>query len=509
MTAICSVNSFFVEPFHQGIDNLKAAFAGKRIEPLFQQTIANRQSPTEIQLSLLDRVSAALIGIILLIPLINTVAFAILRATQSSLVFQRSETGPLAPRYIAPSEPHEAPPPVDPRSMEELFRQRKNEGISLAPQIRIEREARLTQQEYSNRRTQALAALPRYPADGHLGLGCNNQVLRYDLDVVLNRFNPHHSLERFLELYNYAEFDAGKRERLSNSFDQYARGDLNPRALHVKHLLSKLFDFFDTNRILFAAGSEEEGLFKAQIRDTLEKILDAHQNCVDQVLGQLESIISDVIAEFEASRNDRGRTATDRFQDKIAFILFRLRSRLIQSICVAEYPDEHHMADMERLVKQSLAHMMGMGGGILDVGAQYGGMIVNADEKIEHIVNIFLFGEPSLARLAQDNAAGEIPNNVKRRRLESRYDPEKYLIEALRTFYGSERTARNDLLIWMRDHFDLGTESEETRQFVRAFSEVRDEVDIENGGNLTHQGLLYLLTEIGVFQSHNPQAAAE
>jgi hypothetical protein len=139
-------------------------------------------------------------------------------------------------------------------------------------------------------------------------------------------------------------------------------------------------------------------------------------------------------------------------------------------------------------------------------------MIVNADEKIEHIVNIFLFGEPSLARLAQDNAAGEIPNNVKRRRLESRYDPEKYLIEALRTFYGSERTARNDLLIWMRDHFDLGTESEETRQFVRAFSEVRDEVDevdIENGGNLTHQGLLYLLTEIGVFQSHNPQAAAE
>jgi hypothetical protein len=277
--------------------------------------------------------------------------------------------------------------------------------------------------------------------------------------------------------------------------------------MEAKNLLSKLYDFFQRNRGLFPVGSEQEGLFKAQIRDTFDRIVDAHNNCVDQVLSQLESIICDVIADFESIRGQGAQTMVERIQNRTAFTLFKYRANLIRGICVSEYPDERHMADMERLVKQRLAAMMGMQGGVLNVGAQYGGMIQDADAKIENITHIFLFGEASAARLQQDGNGGLLTDAVTRRRREAQYNPETYLVNALKTYHGSERTLRNDLLLWVRSHYDLATDEAHTTNFVRALSAEPDVLDVENGGNLTHPGLLYLLDRTGVLVNH-AQAAA-
>ncbi len=494
----------FIEPFHQGIDNIRAGFEGKRVEQIFQHAVGDLRAPRETDLTLLDRIGAVVVGIMLLIPLINAVVFAILRAIESPLVFQRDAApDPGNPNPYVPYVPGgRRPAPV---GMGELYLQRRSEGLCLAPEMPVAQEAAAAPEEYIRRKEQAIAALPNYPANGHRNLVCRNEVLQYNLDDVLHRFSPDHNPERLAELYDFAQVEEQKRFGLNANFNRYNGAHINEREREAKNLLSRLFDFFNRNRGLFAAGSEQEGLFKAQIRDTFDRISDANNNCVDQVLSQLESIVCDVIADFESIRGQGAQTMLDRLSNRTAFTLFKYRANLIRNICVAEYPAEHHMADMERLVKQRLAGMMGMQGGVLNVGAQYGGFIHDVEVKIENIVHIFMFGEASAARLAQDAAAGGA--NAARRRLESKYEPEAYLIDALRTYHGAERTLRNDLLIWVRQHFDLATDIPATTNFVRALSAEPDELDVENGGNLTHQGLLYLLEQTRILQNHAPAAA--
>lgn len=493
----------FIEPFHQGIDNIRAGFEGKRVEQVFQQAVGDLRAPREIDLTLLDRIGAVVVGIMLLIPLINAVVFQILRVIESPLVFQR-DANP-APGGQAPYVPGGGGRPAQaPVGMGELYLQRRSEGLCLAPEMPVAQEAAATPEEYIRRKEQAVAALVNYPANGPGNLECTNEVNQYNLDDVLGRFSPDHNPERLAELYDFAEVEGHKRWGLNANFNRYNGGHISDQQREAKNLLSRLFDFFNRNRALFPAGSEQEGLFKAQIRDTFDRINDAHNNCVDQVLSQLESIVCDVIADFESIRVAGAQTMLDRLRNRTAFTLFKYKANLIRNICVAEYPAEPHMADMERLVKQSLAGMAGMQGGVLQVGAQYENVIRFPADKIENIVNIFMFGEASATRLAQDAAAGGGGANAARRRLESIYEPEAYLIEALRTYHGAERTLRNDLLLWARDHFNIATDIPATTNFVRAFSAEPDELDMENGGNLTHQGLLYLLEQTRILRYRAP-----
>jgi hypothetical protein len=512
----------FIEPFYQGVDNIAAGISGKREAQIFNQTINANTVHTEIELSLLDRVGAVVVGILLLVPIINAVVFAILRAVESSHLFQRyvpDENGTTSNVWnpnasYSPHVPGEEPSPERPPgaaapNMDEIFLQREQSGESVVPDVPPAPEPPVALAEYNRRKTDAIALLPQYPANGHLHLDCNPDVVRYNLDDVLRRYNPNHAPRRLTELYNYAGYDQGKRFRLQMCLEGYDRG-LNPREAEVKVLLSKLFDFFNTNKALFPAGSEQEGLFKAQIRYVFDKIIDAHGNCVDQVLGQMESIICDVIASFESIRGAGVQTMRERILNRAAFTLFKYRANQIRTIIVAEYPEERHMADMERLVKQQVAAMMGMQGGVLNVGAQYGGMIADVEAKIENIASIFWNGQPSAARAALDNqvdidrlspAQARAFNNRNVRRRDSKYDPEKYLIDGLRTYHGAARTLRNELLIWFRNHYNLEADNELTTNFVRAFSEDPD-VSIEDGGNLTHQGLLFLLERLQIFTRH-------
>lgn len=498
----------FIEPFHQGVDNISACFSGKRTERIFQQAVG--QQAAETDLSLLDRVGSLVIGLLLLVPLINAVVFAILQAIDSSFVFQRAHFAPPAPLVYPlqiPGVPA-APGAAQPIPADEAYLQRRNEGVAIVPDAPVLQEPPATPEEYQRRKNAAIAQLPHYPERGHRNFECSHEVVQYDLDAILARFNGDHNPERLAELYDYCGFPQARRRELDGCIREYSRAGLNDQKRMTKVLLSKLFDFFQISRPLFQAGTEQEVLFKAQIANTFDRIIDSHRNCVDQVLSQMETIISDTIADFESIRGQGIVTLRDRIISRTAFTLFKYRAHLIRQICAVEYPDEDHMADMERLVKQRLAGMMGMQGGVFDVGAYYDGMIRDLPAKIENIVSIFLFGQASPARIQQDDQRGLIDDRITTRRRESRYDPEQYLTNALRTYHGEAKSLRNDILLWVRQHFNLAADDELTTNFVRAISEEPDALDASEGGNMTHRAVLFVPTEIGIFRNNNVVPAA-
>lgn len=465
----CSnVSEILLEPY---------PYAAAIVESIFFQTVAfsaqEQFNVCSFVSELAQRVfSLALVGV-LTIPLINVVALRALRLFDVGYV--REETLP--------------------NEDDATYLAMKNRGEILLPQDAAPLPS-ATQAEYSQRK-QAVIDFVTHPPDPAMRdlayYQCAPAVSAFNLDVALQRYSKNYDPTQIDELLGYAGVGFLKRVRLMRSLASYSRGS-RPLDATIRDYLSQLYDFLVQKKALFQ-NHPKENLFKAEIRDICNKIEDAHQNCVDQVASQVEMLMVETVAGFEAASAREAQTREGTLQFLAAYHLFKHKLNLIKEICVKEYPLERHMADLERAAKQKLADILGLNGQIFDVGAHYN-IIRDIDMKASNVANIFFEGCPleiyegvrvNLRRADRNYAADQ-------------YLPEEFFEEGLKTFDGSLRTLRNEIMIWMRSYFNMEAEDEQTRQFIQAISE--DAVfTADEGGNLTETALLYLLNRLTIFRA--------
>jgi hypothetical protein len=453
----------FIEPFYEGAQNIEASWHGKSV------TAGGHD------LSLVERITKLVMGVLLLIPLFNALIY---------FAFCEKANTPFVHPNAAPGEPEIV---KDDAYYDALYQRMKIEGTIIGAAGEIQAQG-ATPEQANQRKQDAINQLAGYPAAGMDGIGCNPLIRNYDLDAILAPYNANHPVHSLTNLCGYAQFNADWE--LRNILNGYANVNPErfPQKAIVKRLFSQLYDFFDQQKRTFVAGSEQELIFKAQIRDTFNRIIDAHNNCIDQVTSQMESIVCDVMANFASIQG--AANAEERLRNQAAYLLFKYKCNLIREICITEYPDDPHLADLERLIKQRIAGMMGAHGAIMDAGAFYNGMNGDIAQKAERVVNI------CLGVAIEDRATLQ----VQARRAALKYDPEKFLVDSIKSSIGNARTLRNDVLLWARKHFLLEEDNDLTTQFDQAISEnYGDYTAASQGGNLTHQATLYLLEKVGIF----------
>lgn len=477
--SVTRVLEVVVDPYRYAVENFKESVSCRVAEAA---SAAIHVETQDTAADLLNRVARFAIGLILIVPLVNIVALHIFKLMQINYV----DDSVVAGNYwfgLMTSSPTE----------DEEYLELINRGDVLLPQ-EPEPQAPVGPEVYQQRKQQAIDAL-RPPVPPELGdvrhFKCADEIMDFNLDNILVRFDAGGDPARLSEFFDYAGVGYAKRWELEGYFRNY-EGEQTRQVL-VRQYLSKLYDFLNQKKALFE-GHARENLFKAEIRYIFDKIIDAHHNCIDQVLSQVEGIMLEVVASFETAHIRGGLTREQAIAHQAAYFLFRHKLDLVKTICVKEYPNEPHMADLERAAKQKLADILGLRGEIIEAGAHYN-IINDMDMKASNVAHILLEGRPlEEYRGARVNLA-----RAGRRYAEDQFKPEKFFSDGLKTYHGEPRNLRNNILLWVRKYFDLETANDQTAQFVRAISE--DEAfGADEGGDLNTPALLRFLTTLRIFE---------
>lgn len=258
------LHNIFIEPFCQGVDNLSTSFGGKRVERIAANAIGSAAAiaTREIDVSFCDRVSHFVVGLLLLIPLINAVVFAILQMLNSSFVYPReleivnraepaSTTSRPLPyanwhdgirRYGDPHNPEnqfdnrvddhplqridrlraELTRPEDITAADEAYVQMRNNGEALLLEAALQHAPAVTPIEYQRRKQLMIDLLRQAEEDpNHLyrnldHFRCPDEVLEFDLDQILERFDEYHEPRQLFEFFDYANVPLDKRIGVEN-----------------------------------------------------------------------------------------------------------------------------------------------------------------------------------------------------------------------------------------------------------------------------------------------------
>ena len=91
----CTTNcyNFFIDPFQQGIYNLRDVYDGTKTDLVAQSLLTTTSIEVKTSLSLPEKVSKTVVGLLLLIPIVNLVVMALLKQINSQFICNRpSET---------------------------------------------------------------------------------------------------------------------------------------------------------------------------------------------------------------------------------------------------------------------------------------------------------------------------------------------------------------------------------------------------------------------------------
>ncbi|MBX7067034.1 MAG: hypothetical protein K1X28_07375 [Parachlamydiales bacterium] len=472
-----------IDPYRYAIANIQSSLSC-RTHQVATSAIHESFFSNDPILSLIYRVGQLCIGLLLIVPLVNIVALQLFKLLRSPFVDPSMIIGNTCFGILGSSQN---------QTDDEAYLELKNKGDVLLPQEPAA-QAPVAEEQYNQRKQAAIDRLraPVAPQNAQVArFKCADEIMEFNLDHILARFNAEINPSRLSEFFDYAEVEITKRWELEGYFRNY--GDRQPRERIIRQYFSKLFDFFNEKKAMFQ-GHQRENLFKAEIRYVFDKIIDAHRNCIDQVLSQVEGLMLDVIASFETAHIRGGLTREQALAHQAAYYLFKHKLDLIKTICVKEYPNEAHMADLERMTKQKLADILGLNGEIFEAGAQYN-IVNDMDMKASNVAHIFLEGRP----LHEYRGRAVNLARAGRRYAEDQFKPEEFFAEGLRTYHGEPRNLRNNILLWVRSYFHLDADNDQTREFIRAISE-DEALTADEGGNLTTPALLHLLETIGVFE---------
>lgn len=450
-----------IEPYFQGAYNIKSAWNGTKA------VVDAAGASQQVQISLEERVISVVVGTLLFVPVVNAVVMLILRQIAPEYLSPTAQSGPASP---STGSPNGAPLPVVDEPV----------VAEVAP----------TREELAQRKTQALARLTEIEGFGTNAANRfepNAEILTFNLQTILQRYP---ATQRPLDLCNFFDW-AGvsgqirgedKRAAFRYAVSNYNNGG-NAQYDQVKDLLSRMCSYF-SQRQAQVRGTPAEAELKEQFISVVDRVIDANNNCVDQMLSQLQGIALDVIAEGHTA--SRGGRRLERIKLRAGHELCKYRSNLLKEICVRQNPDqmvngvrvrgETHMADLERMVMQRLAPILGMQGEIFDAGACYTTLVSNLDAKANDAMNAFI----------------------------QEYKPLDYLANDLRVYHGDARKLRNDILLWTNEYYQTHEEVEGPADeaaapapialnMCRRMSEDFDALPMNEGGNLTPAAVLFLL----------------
>jgi hypothetical protein len=218
------------------------------------------------------------------------------------------------------------------------------------------------------------------------GFSIRNEIFRFDLDQVLANYCERYDSSNLRGWYDFAyrsnEGDAPTREDYERALNYYARSMAGrvEQYLTAGKYLSYIHDLLQKKQATINRGSKEEASFRDTVRIFIKQFVDANRGCVDQMTSQLEDLLLNLVAEDQSMGS--GREQQFKFQAGLA--LCQQRAKLINGFTRELYPEEHHMADLERVVKKKLAEMLGLEGRQFQVGAAYD-IVDDADQKAEKI----------------------------------------------------------------------------------------------------------------------------
>ena len=258
-------------------------------------------------------------------------------------------------------------------------------------------------------------------------------VLQFDLDAVLQPYQTGRKPSKLLNFMDWAKIPNDyQRDDFEGAIDLELHSDKigTPQYVTVQKLFSTLAEYFHQHRLQAGIGTPAETALKEEFVRVYHSLLDADENCLDQLLTQLQTLLLDIIAERDAAGTPENSPQAKIIR-RASLALCQRRTHLLRKIIREQNPGEAHEADLEREVIQKLTQKLGLDHGIIfSAGAAYGDMVVDLKPKVDAAVQAF-----------QDE-----------------YDPMEYLLTELRTYHGDLQPLRNEILPWANQHYGLGEE---------------------------------------------------
>lgn len=455
----------FIEPFNQGFYNIRDAVQGTKVSSVAQNTLDNPAPERELTLS--ERVGAAVVGILLIIPIVNAVVMAILKGIKSDLLYPTtanalSNTGTQNNLVPLVNDPPIAPLDLSPISTEQMIARKRGALERLAEIENMAGPANQSLIELNNR------------------FRPHSQILRFNLDAILQRYQTAHAPSKLYDFMDWADIpNSPDRNRFRNAVDPFEDDqedfDQPPEAT-VRRLLCNMAEYFVQQRARVGSGTHEETELKEQFARVYSSIIDADNNCIDQMLSQIQTLLLDIIAEGDAG--SAGGSVQAKIISRAGLALCKYRQNLLREILVRQNPNNHHMADLEREVTQRVAQELGLQGRIFEAGAAYA-FTSNLEAKVNRALDTF----------------------------REEYKPFEHLVRELRTYHGAYQSLRNSILIWASEYYSFADEpganlpdGTAAPDMEARLSEDPDNI-LSNGGNFNCPGLVLLLDALGLLRT--------
>ncbi len=307
-----------------------------------------------------------------------------------------------------------------------------------------------------------LKTLPKDPNRFQL----NPAISGFNLDALLQPYQTERQPTELDQFLDWADIpNDNTRDDFNFIINQYLVPS-NYQETVVKNLLGVLTEYFHRQRASLIPGTPAEDLLKQQFVLVYNTLVDASSNCVDQVLTQIQPVILDILAESDPTH--QAASSQTKIFNRTALALCHYQSNLLKEILVDLYPDEKHMADLERLAIQTLAQNLHWQGSIFLAGSAFPNYVKDAEARIDKVIKVFI----------------------------DQYRPIVYLFNELQTYHGELRLLRNEIFIWANAYFQLDEEGgEQGNQYSlnRQISEDYNSQPVSEGGNLTDNGTRLLM----------------
>jgi hypothetical protein len=227
------------------------------------------------------------------------------------------------------------------------------------------------------------------------------EILDFDFDIALQKYDKNHSTLALREWYNYVypnqNLGNPKMSKYYTALNNYRKGNMredrgggragNAQADLVAEYLSNIHAIFSTRKAVIEKEPDKEEALKTCIQSFIDTIIDANEDCVDQMISQLEKQLLNLIADEVP---DNLKTPLDTFKFKAGIALTEYRTALISVFTQKLNPDESHMADLERAVKQKVAEDLNLKGKIFLAGAKYHHIVNDVNRKSERVKSAVL-----------------------------------------------------------------------------------------------------------------------
>jgi hypothetical protein len=261
------------------------------------------------------------------------------------------------------------------------------------------------------------------------------KMLQFNLDKALQRYPVDQEPYALCSFLDWAEVNLFKKIsfRIVISLEKFKDIRSTDQYVMTKDLLSRLNSYFAQKRAQVIVGSPAELHLKEQFRHSVDKIIDASRDCIDQMLLQSQELMLNFIADdFTAIHSG------DKQQGRVLFRagheLCKYRMNLLKEICIRQNCNEQHVADLELAILKELStaldDILGMQGSIFKIGTPYINLLDNVSYRASLVLREFL------------NA----------------YKPLEYLVKQIKTPHGCMNNLRNELNTWAKTYYGIEEE---------------------------------------------------